>query len=264
MMQQKELIYNHLDNSKSILLVLDACRYDSFLDNVYVLEGLRLRVSKVLSSGSRTKDWMLNTFTEPIDAVYVTANSWASLLFRGSNIFKAVDDVSARFWDGKFNTVRAENVNLAALKYLVRGEDKIIVHYLQPHPPFVTETWLRDSESPPHLTGTKIYELAVKSRKARKAFKRAYAENLKYVLKYVKRLVRVALRLEYRVVITSDHSDLLGSYAPISMLRRFFRKNLLKFLRNWLPYAIGYYRVVGHPCGWGGRELYEVPWVEVW
>lgn len=261
-MRQRELIYKHLTLPKSLLIVLDACRYDVFIDNLGLLDGFRLRVFRTYSSGSCTRDWLLNTFTRPVNVVYVTANPWVPLLFKSSGVFKAIADVSARFWDEELGTVRAEHVNLVALKYLVRGE-KLIVHYLQPHAPFITSTWLKDNTSSRELAGSRIYKLAARSKAAREEFRRAYIENLRYVLKHVRRLVYSALKLGYRVVITSDHSELLGVYAPLKMFRLFFRKNLLKFLRNWLPYAIGYYRVVGHPCGWRGRELYEVPWVEM-
>jgi len=262
-MDQKELIHTHLSIPKSLLIVLDACRYDAFLDNMYVLKGLRLKVFKSRSSGSCTKDWVLNTFTRPVNAVYVAANPWVPLLLKGSKVFKSVIDVSSRFWDRKLGTVRAEYVNLVATKYLIRGEN-LVVHYLQPHPPFVAETWLTDSDSPPHLAGSKIYEVAARSEKAREEFRRAYIENLRYVLRYVRKLARAALDLGYKVVITSDHSELFGVYAPMKTLRMLLRKNVVKFLRKWIPYAIGYYCVVGHPCGWVGEELYEVPWVEVW
>jgi len=262
-MSQKELIYKHLSNSRSLLIVLDACRYDSFLENRHVLGGLRLKVIRTYSSGSCTRDWLLNTFTEPINAVYVTANPWVALLFKDSKVFKTIDDVTARFWDEKLGTVRAEHVNLAAIKHLIKGEN-LIVHYLQPHPPFITKTWLRDNESPARLAGSKIYEFAAKSRKARREFKRAYIENLRYVLRYAKRLTQTGLKLGYKVVITSDHSELLGTYAPLKTFKNFFRKNIVKFLIKWLPYALGYYYVVGHPCNWSGRELYEVPWVVIY
>ena len=120
-MSQKELIYKHLSNSRSLLIVLDACRYDSFLENRHVLGGLRLKVIRTYSSGSCTRDWLLNTFTEPINAVYVTANPWVALLFKDSKVFKTIDDVTARFWDEKLGTVRAEHVNLAAIKHLIKG-----------------------------------------------------------------------------------------------------------------------------------------------
>jgi len=262
-MYQKQLIYNFFKGSKRLLIILDACRYDALIQNIEILHPIKTKVSKVLSSGNCTKDWLLNTFTKPLDVIYVTANPWVSLVFKESSVFKAIDDVSARFWDDMIGTVRAQHVNLIALKYLLRGNN-LIVHYIQPHAPFIARTWLSDKNSPPHQAGFKIYALATKNKNARREFRRAYIENLRYVLRHVKRLVQSALRLNYRVVITSDHSELLGIYAPLKTLRLFLRKNLVKFLKNWLPYAVGLYHVVGHPCRWPGRELCEVPWVEVY
>jgi len=217
---------------------------------------------KVWGVASCTKDWLLKTFTEPLNVVYVTANPWVMLVHGETGKFKRIVDVSAMFWDDGLGTVRAEHVNFVASKYLLRGEN-VIVHYLQPHPPFVVNTWLRDAVSQPEVAGSKIYDLAARSEKARMEFRRAYVENLRYVLRNVKRLVETALRYKYQVVVTSDHSEILGEYAPLKTLRLLFRKNIVKFLRNWLPYAVGYFHVVGHPCGWVGEELYRVPWVVV-
>ena len=267
---QREKIYKFFKDSRALLVVLDACRYDALLDSTHVLCPLKVRVSKVLSSGSCTIDWLLNTFTEPIDAVYVSANPLACYIlrkgeWRGRKFpapFKGVVDVSARFWDGNVGTVRAEYVNLAATRYLLEGEN-IIVHYIQPHPPFVVETWLRDTGvSLRVLVETPIYQLASTNKVARREFKRAYIENLRYVLGNAKKLIQAALRLGYRVAVTSDHSELLGVYAPHIMFVKLFRKNPLEYVKNWLPYVLGLRLVVGHPCGWLSRELYEVPWVE--
>ncbi len=271
-MQQKYFIYKFLNSSKRLLIVLNACRYDALLDNIQILYPLKVRVTKVLSSGSCTKDWLLNTFTKPIDAVYVSANPLAYHILRKGgwkgrtflNPFKRVVDVSVRFWDEKLGTVKAEYVNLMAIRYLLKGEN-VIVHYIQPHPPFVARTWLKDiGTSLKELVKTPIYKLASVNKVARREFRRAYIENLRYVLRNAKKLIQAALRLGYRVVITSDHSELPGTYAPLKIFMLLFRENLLIFLKNWLPYAIGYYHVVGHPCGWKGWELYKVPWVEVW
>ncbi|RLE83776.1 MAG: hypothetical protein DRJ67_11630 [Thermoprotei archaeon] len=266
-MSQRELIYRHLSEPRSLLIVLDACRYDMFLENLYVLNGLKFRVFKVYSSGSCTKEWLEKTFTEPLDTVYVTANSWVTIVFRNWSPFKAIVDVSAKYWDRGLGTVRAEHVNLVALKYLIRGE-RLIVHYLQPHAPFVTKTWLVDRVSGARHASLEIYRLARKSRRVRREFRRAYIENLRYVLRHAKRLARMALRLGYRVAMTSDHSELLGDYTPLKVFKLYFsdKRRLLHpiYLARWLLYATGIRRVVGHPCGWRGKELYEVPWVEIY
>ena len=259
---QKRLIYDFLSGARRLLIVLDACRYDTLVDNIGILQPFKAKISKVVSTGSCTRDWLLETFTEPLCVVYVTANPWVSLIHGESRMFKKIVDVSSRFWDERLGTVRAEHVNMIALKYLARGEN-LIVHYLQPHAPFVVETWLKDNTSQSQVAGSKIYDLVARSEEARREFRRAYVENLKYVLKNARRLVETALRFRYRVVITSDHSELMGVYSPLKTFRLLFRKNIVVFLKNWLPYVTGYFHVVGHPCGWTGRELYEVPWVVV-
>ena len=259
---QKKMIYDFLAGSKRLLIVLDACRFDALVENIDLLDGLKYTVSRVRSEGSCTSEWLLKTFTEPLDAVYVSANPWVPKLLGGSGVFGEIVDVSARYWDDGVGTVRAEYVNVVATRYLFKGKN-VVVHYLQPHPPFVVDTWLRDGASPKHLTGSRIYELATRNGVARREFRRAYIENLRYVLRRAKSLVHVALRLGYLVAITSDHGELFGVYAPIATLKLFLRKNLVEFLRNWLPYAVGRYRLVGHPCGLHCRELIEVPWVEI-
>ncbi|MHA1632593.1 MAG: hypothetical protein ACTSXC_07305, partial [Candidatus Freyarchaeota archaeon] len=190
---QKRLIYDFLSGSRRLLIVLDACRYDTLIDNIGILQPFKAKISKVVSIGSCTKDWLLKTFTEPLNVVYITANPWVMLVHGETGKFKRIVDVSAMFWDDGLGTVRAEHVNMIALKYLARGEN-LIVHYLQPHPPFVVNTWLRDAVSRKEKAGSEIYDLAARSEKARMEFRRAYVENLRYVLRNVKRLVETALR----------------------------------------------------------------------
>ncbi|RLF21472.1 MAG: hypothetical protein DRN15_07865 [Thermoprotei archaeon] len=261
MKSQRELIYDYFKERKRLLIILDACRPDFLLNYLGVLDEFEVSFERVISSGSNTNEWLTRTFTEPMDVVYVTANPWSRVVLRDKSVFKALVDVSARFWDKELGTVRAEYVNLMALRYLLRGEN-IMVHYMQPHAPFVCKTWLRGTYTGPIAAAKTIYRLASRSLRARREFIRAYAKNLVYVLKVAKKLIRSALRFNYRIVLTSDHSELMGVYAPIKTLKRAPKDNIGRFMKRWVPYAIGYLWVVGHPSEWGG-ELLEVPWVEI-
>jgi len=281
-LSQKALIYRFLSGRRRLLIVLDACRYDCLQDSSDLLARFEVRMEKVLSAGGCTKDWLIRTFTKPLpDVIYVSANPWVIRLLANKGMFKRVIDVSSRFWDSRYDTVRAEHVNLVALRYLLRGEN-LIVHYLQPHLPFISNTWLRGR-------GRKIYKLVSSNAAARREFRRAYMKNLRYALRCATTLADAALKLGYRVVMTSDHAELLGVYAPLRiskmLLRRFFRgksvpnralshyggkatksprkASVVRLLKHWAPYILGLRRVVGHPCWWEGRELLEVPWVEV-
>jgi len=263
MRSQRDLIYGFFSGGRRLLIVLDACNYDVFVESIGILGSFKLAVSKVLSMGCCTSEWLKRTFTEPIDAVYVAANPWVPLLLKDNGIFKSIVDVSSRFWDERLGTVRAEHVNMVALRYLLKGES-VVAHYLQPHPPFVCDTWLKDNGGDPRFAGREIYVQAIRDGKARSEFRRAYKKNMAYALGCARKLIDAALRLGYKVVVTSDHSELLGLYAPLKAFRWLFRKHPIKFLKAWLPYAIGLYRVVGHPCNWKGKELLEVPWVEIY
>ena len=262
MRSQRDLIYGFFNGGRRLLIVLDACNYRAFMEKIDLLGNFAYRLTGVLSSACCTSKWLEKTFTEPINAVYVTANPWVPLLLRDKGIMKKIHDVSSRFWDERLGTVRAEHVNMIALKYMMKGEN-VIVHYLQPHPPFISNTWLK-GDDPPELAGRAIYEKAIRDGKARREFVKAYKDNLAYALKNARRLIQLALKLGYKVVLTSDHSELLGIYAPLKTFRWLFRKHPIKLLKAWLPYSIGLYRVVGHPCNWKGKELLEVPWVEVY
>lgn len=201
---QKRLIYDFMRGSgKKLLIVLDACNFDVFIENIGILEEkLVLSIGKAISSGSCTKEWLLNTFTEPLDTIYVTANPFVTMLFSGKNMFKKIVDVSKKFWDKKLKTVRTEYVNLVAMKYLLEGEN-VIVHYIQPHAPFI--------DAPPSLyMKSNICALAERNPFIRQDFRNAYYKNMQYILRHVRRITIAALKLGYKVVITADHSELLG------------------------------------------------------
>ena len=119
-----------------------------------------------------------------------------------------------------------------------------------PYPNTILRVWPSNSVSLSNPAGPKIYKFVAKSKNAKRGFSGVYVENLKYVLRNTKRLIQETLRFDYKVIITSDHSELLRTYASFKTLRIMARKNiikfLIKFLKSCLPYTVGYYHVVGH------------------
>lgn len=253
--QQKELIYKTLSYSRSLVIILDACRYDAFTNFIQYLKPLKVNVKKVRSSGSCTQEWLLNTFSDPIDAVYITANPMVLTVLGKKNIFKKIIDVSAKFWNKELNTVKAEYVNLVATKYIIQGE-RLIVHYIQPHAPFVTSNkWLRGK------SGT-IYKHATYNPIVRYYFKKGYVDNLMYVLSNAKKLIIKAMKNNYRkIVITADHGELLG--AKLSYDKLLKSKSIYRVFIKIFLHTFGIYRLVDHPCGWDSDELRIVPWAEI-
>lgn len=236
------------------MIVLDAC-------NWRVLSSIRphWNVKVVRSRGSCTTEWLEGSFTKPLkDVLYVSSNPYTYVLKDFRKKFKRVVDLCLTCWDEKLQTVRPRTVNLFVKEKLILNETKIIVHYMQPHVPFLTNTWLNvySHDFRKDIRELKIYDLARKSRIARKEFKKAYRENLKIVTTYAEMLIDYVKDhdRDFKVVITSDHSEILvGLYHP---LKPRFRKKMWLYI----PWGLGIYRFVGHECKSLFKQLYEVPW----
>ena len=258
--KQKKLIYELFEHEKALLIILDACRYDIFKQNIEVLNPLKVEVKKVVSSGSCTSEWFKNTFDKPLDVIYISSNPMivkAVNKYGRAGYFKKIVDVSSKFWDSRLFTVKPYHVNFMASLFISFNE-KLIIHYSQPHAPFLNfnSFWLRGK--PGH-----IYKRARINPIARYYFKKAYVENLRQVLEYVKRLVLKAINKGYkRIVISADHGELLGMERSLAEIRRETKKTS-RYVLKYILYILGIYRMVGHPCGSTLEELIIVPWAEI-
>lgn len=213
------------------LLILDACRYDSFAEQSTLDGTLESRTSRA----SATREWVRANFggRDLHDVVYVSANP---------NYRKVASDIDAEVhayvdvWQddylvGKENTVvPPETVTEHALDAADRYPNKrLLVHYVQPHYPFVGPTG-REHFDP---TAT-LKEVSREHDVTGDLLDRAYRENVDLVLEEAERLLD---HLQGKTVVTSDHGELLGErLAPIPL------------------------RAYGHPMGVYVDELVKVPW----
>jgi hypothetical protein len=222
------------------LLILDACRYDMFAENVD-FEG---RLESRISLGSSSEEFLERNFGdgEYHDTVYVNANPFIPKLDLDTGTFHAVIDLLDE-WDEKLQTIRPETIaNAAREAHKQYPEKQLIVHFMQPHAPFIGErgrqmvgggwTMDHDPEKEPGIwnqlrDGTTNVNLdTVWS---------AYNENLDVVLEVVLPLLK---ELSGKSVITADHGNLVGErFSPIPSRRKF-----------------------GHPYGVHSEELVKVPW----
>ncbi len=234
------------------LIVLDACRYDIFKE----LNTIPGKLEKKISLGSSTLEWLKKNFTEFYeDIVYVSANPYISnveirgfritdrsLSFRGTDHFFKVVYVGDHGWDKELGTVPPEIVTKTALQVKEKYPDKrMIIHYLQPHAPWIGETKLTgkdlglsfNSATEWFLNSSKIgpwgeFGKAVEM-VGLKFLRKAYEDNLKLVLKEVNKLVK---NLEGKIIVTSNHGECFGE----------------KF-------------IIEHPAVIYIKELVEVPWL---
>lgn len=241
------------------LLVLDACRYDTFARVNTVPGDLR----QVRSKGSATSEWLGRNFydRECHDTVYVTANpmhrvgEWVAPegVDAGAEVLDGVFHDVIELWhdpDPELRTTPPEPVAEAALDAADRYPDKrLLVHFMQPHHPFIgpfaRENGLCDTDFDRLREFAETGDRRERGRDAWErlrdgdydphAFVRAYEENLEIALPHVQRLVDA---LDGLTVVTSDHGNAMGERSP-----PFWRE-------LW-----------GHPPGKQTPELVDVPWL---
>jgi hypothetical protein len=230
--RQQSRIHEFVSNDEFALIVLDACRCDVFerLCQRY-LSG---RLENVWASGRWTAQYAERTWTEKYDLTYINSmpvNSDFYFDLRGKSHRPGahIDNfvhVWEHGWDSALGTVPADVVTDTGLNYANQMEStRLVVHYAQPHVPYVGTTRILPWESPPSGESSenagmrqlfaeginrptqRIYHRIRNGEISDEELYRAYVDNLEYVLEEVVRLVR---RLDCPVVITGDHGEHLG------------------------------------------------------
>lgn len=200
------------------LIVLDACRYDIFK------EVVDEQANYIISGGTNTDAWMKWNFRRKCeDVIYIAGNPhFASVHLKktfGFNPFYMVKEVWDYGWDDTLKTVPPEEVTIAAIDALTNyPEKRMIIHYNQPHHPFLSDkelvkmdggTW-RDLEGDfRERQKTTVWDLARQRKVPVERVKKAYRENLKIVMGEVDKLKK---KLSGRVILTSDHGNAIGEY----------------------------------------------------
>ncbi|SFK70697.1 hypothetical protein SAMN04487950_0693 [Halogranum rubrum] len=217
------------------LLILDACRYDMFRDQ-HTLPG---RLESRISQASHTSEFLKSNFAgrDLRDTVYVTASPM---------YYRNKDDLNARFhdvvevwkeggWHGSYRTVMPETMVEFAEAAAERYPDKrLIVHFLQPHYPFVGPT------------GVEHFDLDDLAFEWDGAFEddfafsdellwQAFCENLDVALPHVEELMHA---LPGRTVVSADHGQMIGERSRPLPSKEY-----------------------GHPPGTYTKQLTKVPWL---
>ena len=214
-----------------LLIVLDACRTDLMADVVDEYDFVDRETTYSVASSSA--EWMTKNFDEAYAreverTAYVTANPYSERLLDADD-FAFLDEVWKTAWDDEVRTIPAEGVTAAAVAAArERDFDRLVVHYMQPHHPFVTNPMdkglPRDEFS--STPWDNVWHKLRRGQVDRQVVWDAYADNLRYVLD------QVAVLLENvdaeRAVVTSDHANLMGEfglyahpdYVPIPTLKR--------------------------------------------
>lgn len=212
-------VYNYgtpiFEEDWDVLLVLDACRAD-LMDEMADEYDFVTTDSAIYSVGSATEEWMEKTFTEEYAdeirrTAYVTGNPHSAEGLDQQN-FADYEEVWTYAWDDDDRTVPARAVTDRAIKTAREtNPDRMVVHYMQPHHPFVPCPELnQDIGYFEEATWNHIWEMLQEGATTEEEVWEGYRENLRYVLDDVELLLE-NLDAE-TVVITSDHGNALGEF----------------------------------------------------
>ena len=216
------------------LIILDACRYDTFKE-LNTIEG---KLESRISRGSATHEFLIENFRKHPekktfqDIVYVAANPFVSWLLP-ARIFHKVYPVWDYGWDENLLTVPPEPVVSAALEARRSYPDKrLIVHFMQPHfPPLVGRPqgdtgqalkrirgFTKDGANPdsvanlkrgypPQVFATTTDGLLARGLLTKQETLSLYRENLRIVLSHVDGMLK---QLPGISIVTGDHGHSFG------------------------------------------------------
>lgn len=240
------------------LIILDACRYDDFEElHTKYLDG---ELEKKESKGSSTLDWVVNNFnSHQHDISYFSSNpyinsngislketKWGSSCgydWTATEHFKEIIDIWDSGWDKELGTVHPKKVNEEVLDKINEVNYKPIIHYMQPHAPFISngksrklrrirkgirnkdsssklmkkirsklETSLEDKEISMKMgmlmnLGVSDLLSYLKNNGAEEKLRKYYRQNLELALEHVSNLIE---ELEGKIIVTSDHGEAFG------------------------------------------------------
>ncbi|WP_406600185.1 alkaline phosphatase family protein [Haloarcula terrestris] len=205
---------NVYEREWDVLVVLDACRADLLRSVAPEIDFLD-SVETVRSVGSSSSEWLENTFLDHPETEHtamVTGNTWTDR-YLDAEAFAALDEVWKYAWDEELETVPAAAVTDRAIALArERSPERLVVHYMQPHHPFVPDPL--DGDDGLARTGdhSNTGNPWVSLRRGEVSVERvwaAYEANLRYVLESVGTLLD---NVDGRVAITADHGNLFGEW----------------------------------------------------
>jgi len=209
------------------LIILDACRWD------YLRKVTGVDIPFIISRGSSTPEFLWENFGDDYheDIIYVSSNPYVDIFLSGK-VYKVVS-VWRVAWDKKEKTVLPKDMVKYAKYYRRKYPHKrFIIHFVQPHTPFVGNNEIKRVLKCKGVDWDPWYA-GMRGILSASELWRAYERNLRYVLPYA---VNLAKSLKGLNVITADHGE--------------------TFKRLWFPPVFVY----GHHRSIYIDELVKVPW----
>lgn len=193
----------------STLIVLDACRFDVFQKEVRKT-GLKKILKKVDSENKHTGDFFKHNWSENYPDIILVGShprAWEEETQKYSdNFFKAIPVFKKDDW---------LNPNLALMKsvqvQLIHPGKKVLIHLVPPHLPYIGKKGKEFLEElgVPQQGSVRVYKKVQEYGRKHgwEKPRECYRESVRVVLDSIENHVS---ELKDKVVITSDHGELLG------------------------------------------------------
>lgn len=236
-----------LDKNWDVLIILDGCRVD-LLEEIsdeydFINDPPH---NTIYSCDSYSKGWLEKNFTgdkykkhknRMSDILYISGNPFTDEVFNGSE-FKDLDQTWKYGWNNEEGYMPPKIITDRAIQKYRNANSQMIVHYMQPHVPFVGENDF-DYEIKSQSfgqTGENIekrtpWELYRDGEVDRNEIWNAYKNTLRYVLDHTQTLLNNID--SNNVVISADHGNGMGEKG-----------------------------IYGHPRNIPTLEVREVPWIK--
>lgn len=213
---------NHLRTATNVyerewdLLVLLDCATIEMMREIEAEYEFINEIGHNVSVGTCSNQWMKNTFTpeyrnEMESTLHVTANT-SSEAYLSEKEFLHLEEVWKDGWNENLGTIPAKKVTDRIIYFMRKMDPKqAIVHYMQPHLPFVTESDIQSNVVTPMGVkgeGKNLEELHKIDAYGRDELWEASIDNLRYVLDEVE--VLLSNVDAERVIISSDHGQAFG------------------------------------------------------
>jgi hypothetical protein len=229
----KKTVY---DSEWDTLVILDACRVDLLCEVVSEYEWLpdktNIENSAIHSVAGSSKEWMERTFGKTDSSVlketaYITGNPFSEEALNSESL-GLLDEVWRYRWDTDVGTIRPEPLIERAIQVSrTDNYDRVIVHLMQPHAPFINNPSIHSGYNPQRWGATKepdIWNRIRREEVGRQTVWKAYRENLQIALNSVQDLMN---NIDGKMVISADHGNALGDHGiwghpdiPVDSIRR--------------------------------------------
>jgi hypothetical protein len=206
------------DREWDVLIVLDACRHDlfeNFAPEHPVYERFQ-SVEPVYSCASASQEWLRKAFKNVRYNVlsgthYITANGWAETELDNDQ-FGSIEHVWKWAHDPELGTVPPEPVtDQAIVTYRKQNPNRLIVHYMQPHAPFIHASgkYQSTNEVPGEGNSQNVWKGIQQRELDADEVWADYGKNLLTVLDDVETIVQ---NVNGIVALTADHGNALGEW----------------------------------------------------